>query len=265
MSASAIVHAADGTAISYSVAGEGPSLVLSNSLATDRRMWTPQLPALQERFRVITYDTRGHGQSAVSQHEFDFETLAGDVVAILDAVHADKARFMGLSLGGMTGLALALYHPDRVERVVCCDARADAPEPYVAMWDANIARLADGGMSDVADATLPRWFSEDYRSNPDNAAGLAEIRAMMVATPAEGYAKAARCLQSLNLLKDLDGITVPVSFITGEFDPAGPVPVMQEMADRIRGARLRVVPNAAHLSNIENPDGFLEAALSALD
>lgn len=261
---SGVTHAADRTAISYSVSGQGPWLILSNSLATDRSMWAPQLPALEQIFSVVCYDTRGHGKSAVSETDFGFDALAADVVAIMETLAIDKARFVGLSMGGMTGLALALNHPERIETVVCCDARADAPDPYKAMWDANIALSEESGMEAVADATLPRWFSETYRSDPANSDQLKKVRAMVAETSVDGYGKAARCLQSLDLLRSLGDISVPVRFITGEFDPAAPVGVMQDMADRVSGSRLDVIPGAAHLSNIENPDAFLASITAAL-
>lgn len=254
----------DGSRISYSVAGQGPWLVLSNSLATDRSMWAPQLKELQARFTVLSYDTRGHGQSTVSAEEFGFDRLAADVIALMDHLDIDTARFMGLSLGGMTGLALALAHPHRIERVVCCDARADAPRPYKAMWDTNIAASQTGGMKAVAEGTMPRWFSPAFHADPANAPLLASVREMILTTPAEGYRKAARCLQTLDLLKDLDQIRVPTQFIVGELDPAAPMPVVHEMADRVEGANVTIIPEAAHLSNLENPHAFITAAMTQL-
>lgn len=253
----------DGTRISYSVGGSGPWLILSNSLATDRAMWAPQLDALRERFTVLSYDTRGHGESSVSEAEFGFERLAADVIDLMDHLGIERARFMGLSLGGMTGLALALAHADRIERVICCDARADAPEPYKAMWDTNIA-LSEAGMDEIANSTLPRWFSPAFHAEVANQTTLSDIREMILGTPPEGYRKAARCLQSLDLLRSLDQIKLPVQFIVGEVDPAAPLPVVQEMADKIDGAEVHVIPGAAHLSNLENPDAFLETALKQL-
>jgi len=255
----------DGTRISYSVAGQGPWLILSNSLATDRSMWRPQLADLQERFKVLCYDTRGHGESGVSDADFGFDRLALDVIALMDHLGIDRARFMGLSLGGMTGLALALAHPDRIERIVCCDARADAPDAYKAMWDNNIALAETGGMDAVADGTIPRWFSSNFVSNPANASLLSSVREMILQTPANGYCRAARCLQTLDLLRSLDQIKLPVQFIVGELDAAAPLQVVQDMADRVAGSKVHIIPGAAHLSNLEDPDAFLGTALAELN
>lgn len=264
MNTSGKLRVHDGTGISYSAAGRGPWLILSNSLATDRGMWRPQRAELEKRYTVLSYDTRGHGQSDVSESDFGFDTLAADVVALMDHLGIDKAKFMGLSLGGMTGLALALWHPDRIKRVVCCDARADAPDAFKAMWDNNISVSTSGGMAAIADGTIPRWFSPEFRADPANADLLASVREMILRTPAEGYRKAARCLQTLDLLKSLDQIAVPAQFIVGELDPAAPLPVVQDMADRVDGAQVHVIPKAAHLSNLEAPDVFLAAAVEAL-
>ncbi|MDJ1017619.1 MAG: alpha/beta fold hydrolase [Paracoccaceae bacterium] len=260
MTGQGTARAADGTEIAYSVSGQGPWLVLSNSLATDRRMWAPQMEALERAFTVVTFDTRGHGASGVAKTPFTFSTLAADVIALMDVIGIDKARFMGLSLGGMTGLALALERPERVDRVICCDARADAPDAYKAMWDANIELSEKGGMPAIANATLPRWFSESFRANAANAPTLEMVRDMILATPVEGYKMAARCLQTLDLLESLEHISVPVHFVAGSQDPAAPVSVMRDMADRVAGATLDIVEGAAHLSNMEDPDGFLKAA-----
>ena len=152
MSRAGSLRVRDGTRISWSVAGRGPWLVLSHSLASDRGMWRPQLAALQARFTVLGYDTRGHGQSSVSADGFGFDTLAADVVALMDHLGVERARFMGLSMGGMTGLALALAHPERVERVVCCDARADAPDGFRANQFHLVRSERDLGLSSEARA-----------------------------------------------------------------------------------------------------------------
>ena len=265
MSTADSIRVRDGTRISFSVSGHGPWLILSNSLATNRGMWRPQLTELRANFTVLGYDTRGHGQSSVSNDEFGFDTLAADVIALMDHLGINRASFMGLSLGGMTGLALALAHPDRVERVICCDARADAPEGYKTMWDGNIALSESGGMDAVADRTMQRWFSPAFHADPANASVLTSVRKMILRTPPEGYRKAARCLRTLDLLRLLDQIRLPVQFIVGEFDPAVPLQVVQDMADRVAGAEVHIIPGAAHLSNLENPDMFLATALAELN
>lgn len=267
MSKDGMILKRGGSALSYSIDGpEGaPWLILSNSLATDRRMWDPQLAALSAGRRVLRHDTRGHGQSAVVETAFGFDDLADDVVALMDAVGIETADMVGLSMGGMTALATAIRHPGRVSRVVCCDARADAPDPYKAIWDGNIAKVHESGVAALVDGTLERWFTEGFRADPANKATLDLVREMIVGTPDAGYVQAALCLKSLDLLGKLGGISCPAHYIAGEKDPAAPIPVMQAMTDATPNAALTVIPGAAHLSNMESPKAFTDAVLAFLD
>ncbi len=245
-------------AIAYRVDGEEgrPWLVLSNSLGTSHAMWEPQLALLTQAFRVLRYDTRGHGSSSAPPAPYGFPMLAGDVVALMDRLGIDRATFMGLSLGGMTGLELALRHPGRIERLVCCDARADCPDAYRQIWPANIERARAGGMEAVADATLSRWFSDAFRADPANEGVLAATRAQIVATSVEGYVGCASALLTLDFLKELGSLRLPVLYIVGEHDPAAPAAVMKGMADATPGADFEAIAGAAHLSNIEAPAAF---------
>lgn len=261
------VLGAAGNAIAYSIDGPAgaPFLVLSNSLATDRRMWQPQLAAFAKDRRVLRYDTRGHGKSAVVDASYGFKDLAADVVRLMSALDIETADFVGLSLGGMTGLALAVHFPERMSRVICCDARADAPDPYKAMWDGNIARLKEGGVAALCNPTAERWFTEGFRTDPANAQTMALVKDMIMGTPDTGYARTAECLKALDLLPHLGKIDRPTHFIVGDKDPAAPLAVMQAMADATPGAALSVIPDAAHLSNMEQPAEFSETVLKFLN
>jgi len=249
----------DGVSLFYTVQGseDAPWLIVSNSLATTHAMWDLQVAELSKIRRVLRYDTRSHGRSSVPDADYGFDTLADDVIAMMDSLGIPKADIMGLSMGGMTALAVAINHPSRIEKMICCDARADAPDPYKAMWDGNIAKVREtGSTAALVEPTLERWFTEAFRSNPANAAALDKVRDMILGTSAAGYLRAATCLRSLDLLKDLPSITSPSLFVAGDSDPAAPLPVMQEMADKTPGGTLAVVPHAAHLSNIEQPEAF---------
>lgn len=256
-----VQNSVDGVEIAYQVEGlEGaPWLILSNSLATDRRIWDPQMEALLKTRRVLRYDVRGHGQSAAGQSPYNFEQLTGDVLALFDALSIERADFMGISLGGMTGLALAMRAPERVGRLVCCDARADAPDPYKAIWDVNIARLNEVGIDKLVEPTLGRWFTAPFVDAAENTATLDVVRDMIRATSPVGYEGVARLLQSLDLLGGLPALTCDTLYITGEADMAAPAAVMQVMADQTPRAKLTVLSNAAHLSNMEQPEAFIDA------
>ncbi len=249
---------ADGGHLNYRVQGpEGADwIILSNSLATDMRLWDAEVAFLAQTMRVLRYDTRGHGKSAAPKPPYTFPQLCDDLIALMDHLSIAKADILGISLGGMTALAMAQSHPERVNRVLCCDARADAPDPYKAIWDGNIARLHDANVAALCEGTLARWFTADYLADAANTAKLNVVRDMFNATAADGYEGTARCLQSLDLFGGLSAMTHETLYVTGDQDMAAPVAVMQAMADATPNATFHVISDAAHLSNLEQPDQF---------
>jgi 3-oxoadipate enol-lactonase len=237
-----------------------PWIVLSNSLGASLEMWDPQIATLTKAFRVLRYDTRGHGNSSVPPGPYTFEQLKADVIGLMDAHGIEKAAFMGLSLGGMTGLGLGLAHPDRFDRIICADARADAPDGFRAMWNDRIARVQAGGAEAIADMTLDIWFTADWRdANPTE---LAAIREMVVATPADGYVGCCEALKTLDYLRHLGGMTVPTFFVGGDVDKGAAPEVMQAMADSTPGGKFVAIPGAAHVANINAPEAF-DAAIGS--
>lgn len=247
---------AGGVALSARVDGDAgkPWLLLSNSLAADLTMWDDQIGLLTRTHRVLRYDTRGHGQSAAPLGPYSFDDLVADMVALLDHVGAARADVMGLSLGGMTALGLGLTHPARVGRMVVCDARADAPPPFVQSWDDRIAAIRAGGMASIIDGTLARWFTPAADpSVPERA------RAMMLGTSPIGYEGCAGALKRLDYLRHLGGMTVPVRYIVGAEDMGAPPPAMRAMAEATPGASFAEIPGTAHVPNMENPAAFAAA------
>ncbi|GGK35625.1 3-oxoadipate enol-lactonase [Salinarimonas ramus] len=233
---------------------DAPTIVLSNSLAASLEMWDAQVALLRTRFHVVRYDTRGHGGSDVPAGPYGFSDLVGDVVGLMDALAIPRATFMGLSLGGMTGLGLAIAHPDRVERLVCCAARADAPAPVVAAWESRIATVSEGGVDAIADETLARWLSDDFRArDPERAAA---IRAMIAGTPADGWIACARALQTLDYARSLGTIKAPTLYVVGSDDAAATPDVMRAMAEATPGARLAVIEGGRHLPNVDSAAEF---------
>lgn len=257
--------ARDGFRLAAQVSGraDGKWIVLSNSLAASAAMWEPQLPVLEKRYRVLRYDTRGHGRSDAPAAPYTFPDLVGDVVALMDHFGIARADYMGLSLGGMTGLGLALAHPERVDRLVCCDARADNPPPFVAMWDARIAAIGKGGMEAILDATLERWFSADFATR--DPAGVSAAAEMVLATDPEGYRGCAAALKTLDYLKDLGTMTVPVLYVVGSEDMGAPPATMRAMAEATPGAQFAEVAGAAHIANMDRPALFARAIAAFLD
>jgi 3-oxoadipate enol-lactonase len=247
-----------GITLSATVDGaEGkPWLILSNSLAADLTMWDDQIALLTRTHRVIRYDTRGHGQSDAPDGAYDFPMLVADMVAVMDHVGAKTVDVMGLSLGGMTTLGLGLTHPGRVGRMVVCDARADAPAPFVNGWDDRIAAITADGMQAVLVGTLARWFTP---ACSESVTGRAS--AMILATPPAGYIGCANALKTLNYLKDLGRMQATVLYLCGSEDAGAPKEAMAAMAAATPRASLTVLPGLAHIPNMENPAAF-SAALS---
>ena len=235
--------------------GSGDSVVLlSNSLGADRSMWNEQRAALEARFTVLSYDTRGHGGSDAPSGPYDFDGLVADAIAVLDHFGIDRAAFMGLSLGGMTGLGVALAHPERISRLVCVAARADAPDAFVKGWDDRVATLRAGGIEAIWNGTVERWFTASWREN--NPARLAEIRAMFLRTAPKGYEGCATALKRLDYLRSLGSLAVPALYLAGAADMAAPAEAMRAMAAATPGARFALVDDAAHVVNVDNPQGF---------
>ena len=229
-------------------------IVLSNSLAADHRMWDPQISALTRTHNVLRYDTRGHGASGVPLPPYGFDDLVADAITVMDAHDVGKAVFMGLSLGGMTGLGVALDHPQRVDALICCDARADAPPPYVKGWQDRLAAIESGGMAAIVPGTIERWFGAGFRaSQPAIVARFAEtIRSM----PVDGYRGCAAALMALDYRRHLGRIAVPSMFAAGANDLAAPPEAMRDMASAVPDARFALVPDASHIANVENAAAF---------
>ncbi len=247
--------------IAYCIDGNpnNPWLVLSNSLATDHRMWEPQMDALTKNHRVLRYDTRGHGQSQATEGPYSFAMLVDDLVGLMDSLDIDSADVLGLSLGGMTALGLTLDHPLRVSRLICCDARADAPAAYADGWHQRIAVARQDGMSGISDGTLERWFTKEFHADPRNTSILNLSRDMIETTSVDGFCGCALALTELDYAPRLGIITVPTLCIVGSEDFAAPPHVMTEMTKTIPNAQIVTISNAAHLANLNNPSAFNRA------
>jgi 3-oxoadipate enol-lactonase len=239
---------------------DAPVVVLSNSLGSDHRMWDAQVAGLSEHFRVARYDTRGHGRSPVPQGNYTIDDLTDDVVALLDRLGVDRAHFVGLSLGGMTGLRLAAREPDRVDRlVVLCTA---AHLPPAKGWTDRAATVRASGTAAVADAVVARWFTAAYLAGHDD---VREANvAMVAATPREGYAACCHAIAAMDQRETLSDIAAPTLAIAGADDPATPPPFLEEIADGVKDGRLLVVPDSAHLANAQQPEAITTAIIEHL-
>jgi 3-oxoadipate enol-lactonase len=239
--------------IHYDVAGPlgAPALVFSNSLGATLSMWDPQMPAFEKQFRVLRYDTRGHGQSSVTPGPYTIERLGHDVLALLDTLKLDRVYFCGLSMGGQTGMWLALNAADRFHKLVLCNTAAKIGTPDV--WNTRIEGVRKGGMKSISSAVMERWFSADYRTKSPDV--VASTKLMLEGTNPDGYIANCAAIRDFDAREAVAAINVPTLVIAGAHDAATTPADGRYLAGHIAGARY-VELNAAHLSNIETSDRF---------
>ena len=253
----------NGTSLHYRFDGpeDGTVVLLSNSLASNHTMWDLQVPALTGAgYRVLRYDSRGHGQSAAPQGAYTMETLCEDARALLDALGLDQVHFCGLSKGGMVGQMLATKHGDRLRTVTLCDTSSYMGPADT--WQGRIDATSAGGMEAVVDATIDRWFTKPGQARiPEE---VEKVRGMILGTPVQGFQGCCMAIRDMDQRESIKSISTPTLVIVGEDDPGTTVEMAQQIQASIAGARLVVLPEAAHLSNIEQPVGFNGALLGFL-
>jgi 3-oxoadipate enol-lactonase len=254
---------ANGIQLYYTLAGpaDAPVVMLSNSLGTRLEMWDPQMPALAERYRVLRYDSRGHGRSEAPPGPYTIDMLADDALGLLDALGIERAHFCGLSKGGMVGQVLGARHGERLISLALCSTACHMPARDV--WDERVRVATEQGMAALADGVVERWFTDAFRREPSIT--VDRVRQMIIDTPPHGYAACCAAIRDMDLRELITGIRVPTLVIVGEDDPATPPERAREIQSRIPGAQLEVIPDAAHLVNIEQDVAFDAALASLLD
>lgn len=235
---------------------DAPVLVLPCSLGTSRELWDPRLFA--DRFRVLRYEHRGHGESDVPRGPYSMEALARDALDLLDELGIERACWIGVSLGGMVGMWLAANAGERLDRLVlaCTSARIPSPDAY----RERAAVVREQGLEPVADAIVSRWFTPGAPLELPR-----RFRAILVATPVEGYAGCCEALAGWDFRPELSRISVATLVIAGEHDESTPAADTRLLADTIPGARLTTIRDAAHLANLERPQEFASVARSHLE
>lgn len=252
---------ANGIEIEYVVSGKGPWLTMSHSLTCNLSMWAPQLRWLEERFTVLRYDTRGHGGSSAPEGAYTLEQLADDALGLLDALGVQRTHWVGLSMGGMVGQVFALAHPERVASLALCDTAARYPAGVMSVWEERIAIARTKGMEALVEPTLARWFNQGFREAPQNAALMADVATMIRTTPVAGYVGCCHAVPRIDVLDRLGEIRCPATVIVGADDKGTPVAMAQDIQRALPGSSLVVIPDAGHISNLEQPAAF-DAALT---
>ncbi|NVE01478.1 3-oxoadipate enol-lactonase [Massilia sp. BJB1822] len=256
------ITAGDGVRIAYRLDGAPglPVLMLSNSIATSHAMWDGQVAALAQRFRVLRYDTRGHGQSGVPAGAYSLDRLGRDVLELLDALGIERVHFLGLSLGGFIGQWLAIHAPERIDKLILSNTAAQLGP--AAVFEERIAALRDDtGLRQTAETFLANWFPASMREA--QAPVIDRFRAMVQATDPQGLAGAFAAVRDADLRRTIRLIAAPTLVIGGRHDTVTLAAHSEELAAAIPGARLVLLP-AVHLSNVEREGDFLDAVLSFL-
>jgi 3-oxoadipate enol-lactonase len=237
-------------------------VMLSHSLASSLVMWQPQMDVLSRHFRVLAYDTRGHGGSEATPPPYTLSQLGEDAAALLDALRIDKVHWVGLSMGGMIGQSVVLDYPERLHSLSLCDTAAVVPKDADPIWQERIDLVRKEGMAPTVQPTLERWFTPPFIAlNPPM---VDMIRQQILATRVDGYVGCSEAIRRLDHLDRLHEIRVPTLIMVGEDDPGTPVEASRAMHDRIPQSRLVIIPSAAHLSNIEQADVFNRSLMAFL-
>jgi 3-oxoadipate enol-lactonase len=252
------IHA-NGIDIRFRVLGSGPWVTLSHSLACTYEMWDREVEQLAKRFTVLAYDSRGHGGTSAPPGPYSLGMIADDVKAMYDALGIRKSHWIGLSMGGVFGLATALKYPDLFESMVLADTSSRlSPEGIDAFRDRVAKVRAAGSMEPMVEPTLKRWFKDSFRAKEPEL--MKRVAGWIRSTPVEGYVGISAAIPTIDVTHRLAEIGVPCLALVGADDVAMPVPFSETLAKHLPSAELVVIPDAGHLSNLEQPEAF-EAAL----
>lgn len=255
---------ANGITVNYALEGPAtaPVAIVSHSLAAHLGMWEPQVAALTRTFRVLRYDTRGHGGTEVAPGAYTLDQLAEDALGLLDALNIERAHWLGLSLGGMIGQTLALKAPGRLRSLVLCDTTSRVPPDAKPLWEGRIRTAEAQGMEPIVEPTIERWFTAPFRQRRPEVVDRG--RTMIRETDPRGYAGCCHAIAALDLTDRLSAIRLPTLVVVGEDDLGTPVAAARMIHEHIKGSELVVIPAAAHLSNIEQPEAFSSAVVKFL-
>jgi 3-oxoadipate enol-lactonase len=240
----------------YQIDGAGPRWVtFVTGIANDISLWDGQVPALARGFKVLRYDLRGHGGSESTPGDYTIDILVRDLRTLLDQLRIQTTSLVGLGLGGALVQAFAIQHPERVERLMPCCCRAQMVPEFAAMWHKLRDTVRQNGLESIVEPTVQRWFSEDFKAAHPEV--LDKVRRMIRGTTQQGYLGVTGAFLGLALAPRLGEIKAPTLYVSGADDHlGGPPPLMQGLSEKVKGARHVSVPKAAHIANIQHPEGF---------
>jgi 3-oxoadipate enol-lactonase len=244
----------NGIDVRYTVTGSGPWLTLSHSLACRLEMWDEEVKRLSDRFTVLAYDSRGHGETSAPAIPYTLDMIADDIKGLLDHLGIERSHWIGLSMGGVFGLAAALKYPGIFETIVLADTSSRLSPEGVAAFKDRVATVKAGGMEAMVEPTLKRWFKDSFRAGSPKL--IARVGNWIRTTPLDGYIGCSAAIPTIDVTDRLGEITVPCMVMVGADDIAMP-PVMAETLDRgLPDSELVVIRDAGHLSNLEQSGAF---------
>ena len=241
--------------------GSGPVVMMSNSLMSDHTMWDITVPALTDRYRVLRYDTRGHGRSGVTPGPYSIEMLADDAIGLLDALGIRQVHFVGLSMGGMIAQQIGARYADRVYSLSLCDTASEMPPR--SLWEERFAIALKQGLAGLVDSTIQRWFTAPFIARDPQS--VEKVRRMILSTPVEGFIACGSAVRDMAQTTMLLQVKAPTLVLVGRHDPACSVEKATVIHRMIDGSQMVVLENAAHLSNIEQPQAFNQALRAFID
>lgn len=254
---------ANGIEIHYTIAGKGPVVTLSHSLGCDLSMWDDQVKVLSPHYRVLAFDTRGHGQSSAPPESYTLEQMAEDLRGLLTGLGIQETHFVGLSMGGMIGQVFTLAYPKMFQSLTLCDTSSHYPGNVWPVWEERIRTVKEKGMEPMVEPTLQRWFTPGFLARRKDV--VDKVRAMLRSTLPVGYIGCCHAIPKINATARLGAIRCPALVIVGEDDPGTPVAMAKTMHTALPSAELAILRSAAHLSNMEQPEEFNRVLLRFLD
>jgi 3-oxoadipate enol-lactonase len=247
---------ANGISVNYTLDGPAtaPVVTLSHSLAADLAMWDPQMKALTAKYRVLRYDTRGHGNTDAPAGAYTLDQLAEDARALLGALGIARTHWIGLSMGGMIGQTLALASPGLFLSLALCDTSSRIPAEARPLWQERIKTAQSQGMDPLVEPTIGRWFTAPFVGARTDV--VDPVRTRIRTTSPTGYAGCCAAIAQLDLTDRISAIKTPTLIVVGEEDQGTPVAASRAIQAQIAGSQLEIIKSASHLSNLEQPEEF---------
>lgn len=230
---------------------DAPAVLLSNSLGSTLDLWSAQVDAWSTSYRVVRYDTRGHGQSSTPAGEYRIDDLGEDAVRVLDALGVSRAHVCGISLGGLTAMWLGVHRRERVSSLVIANTAARVGTTQ--RWVDRAAKVRNEGMTAIADLAISTWFTPAFREREP--ATIARFHRMVASTDPDGYLGCCAALRDADLRADIGRIAAPSVVVAGSVDTTTTVADAEAIRAAIGGARLVTLPGA-HLTNVECASDF---------